>query len=789
MGGTFGLKPWLLAGGCLLALPVAAQTPATPNPASEPVNTTEAQANNGQQSGPAPSAPTVEDIVVTAQFRSQRLQDTPIAITAISGQLLAARGQMNLVDIGKTAPNVTIQTSIAPYGNSAAIAIRGVGQYDNHFAVEPGVGVYIDEVYYPTLYGAQLDLLDLDRVEVLRGPQGTLAGKNSIGGAIRLFSKEAAGSGTGFVEGTVGSFNRIEGRAGADIALVPDTLALRVAGVYKHTQGFLKRIDYKCRNPTANVPTLSPSSGCVIGREGGQDFKGLRASLGWTPTDRLSIDLNGDVYNDQADPNPSKLVATRPGSPNAALLTPFLQSGKYETYSSYQSQRGYGYGGETSLTGYGLSGRIRYKLDDDFSLTSITAYRSYDGFFDLDLDGTSYGLVTEKIEPAFNQFSQELRLNGKFADGLVDFTAGGFYYRSKSTYGGYIEINGPITVPPAVPGAALANFTQDDRINSRSKSAFLTLGVHPFDGFNINLGGRYTDESKYLRFVRRVAATFVPQAPLDGVEGRYKGDRFDYRVAVDYRFNPELLIYGSIATGFKGGGVNPRPYRAEQVVPFGQERLTAYELGFKSDLFDRAVRLNVSAFVNQYKGVQLNITSGTGIFAPPAIIPVNAGDANMKGVELETTIRPVDGLVLDGSASYLYFRYKNLLPGVLASGIRPGFITPFTPVWKWSAGAQYDLPLAAAQTLSPRVDVSYQSQTFGNAINAATNRVSGYTLANARLIYRHKDRGVTATFSVNNLFNKYYFTSRYDNLYQAVGTNLATIGRPREFMFTLKYDF
>ena len=783
------VKVWAYAGCCLAAIPGAALAQETQESDAQ-TNTTRAGEPVGASAEREPETSSgVTEIIVTAQFREQRLQDTPIAITALSGELLEARGQTNLTDIGKTAPNVTIQSSQVAYGNSAAIAIRGVGQYDNHFAVEPGVGIYIDDVYYPTLYGAQLDLLDLDRVEVLRGPQGTLAGKNSIGGAIRLFTKQPTGSGGGFAEATVGSFDRIDLRAGVDIPLVENTLAMRLSGVFKHTNGFMDRVDFKCRNPDAAVPTVSATGDCVIGQEGGQDFKGLRAALAWTPNDRLTVDLMGDIYNDQSQPNAAKLVAVRPTSPNAPQLTPFLDTAKYETYSTYQSQRGYGYSGTTNLDGYGISARIGYDLSDFLSVTSITAYRKYDAFYEIDLDGTAFGLVTEIVEPAFGQFSQEIRLSGDLAEGLLDFTAGGYYYSSESTYGGYIEINNQAIVPPATPGFALANFIQDDEIDSESKSAFLTVGIHPFEGLNVNLGGRYTDESKDLTFIRREAVTFQPLAPLNGQVGEFARDRFDYRVAVDYRFNPSLLVYGSIATGFKGGGVNPRPYRAEQVVPFGPETLTAYELGLKSDLFDRMVRLNLSAFINKYEDIQLNITNGVGIYAAPAIVPVNAGDADVKGLEAEATIRPTDALTLDGSISYLDFEYVDLLPAIVASGIQPDFITPFTPEWKWSVGAQYDAPIAPDQTISPRVDVSYQSEIYANAINSPNSLAPGYTLANARLIYRHEDLGITATAAVNNVFDKYYFLSRYDNLYNAVGTTLASIGRPREFMFTLKYDF
>jgi iron complex outermembrane receptor protein len=225
------------------------------------------------------------EIVVTAQFREQNLQDTPIAITAVDAETLEARGQTTVTDLADYAPNVALEPASGIQGNSIAAFIRGVGQSDASFALEPGVGIYIDDIYYGTTFGAVMDLTDLERVEVLRGPQGTLAGKNSVGGAIKLYTKEPDGAGDGFVEATYGSFDRLDLRASAGFALT-DELFARVSGVSKTSDGYMKRLDYGCVHPDSGIPmTGAGDDDCELGTEGGRDLQAVRLALRYAPVE------------------------------------------------------------------------------------------------------------------------------------------------------------------------------------------------------------------------------------------------------------------------------------------------------------------------------------------------------------------------------------------------------------------------------------------------------------------------------------------------------------------------
>src|SRR6188768_1386352 len=242
----------------------------------------------------------LEEITVTAQFRSENLQETPLAITAVTGDMLEARSQTSIYEVAAQAPSVFLAPQAQANGSGLIAYIRGVGQTDFNFALEPGVGLYVDDVYLPTLTGSLLDLLDLDRVEILRGPQGTLSGRNSIGGAIKLFSKRAEGHG-GNLSLTYGSYDRVDVRASGDFTLIDDKLFVRVAGVSKNRDGYVDRIDYGCINPGSGVPTLRLSQGCKLGTLGGVSYTAGRMNLRWLASDSVEVNFNADITNDSSE--------------------------------------------------------------------------------------------------------------------------------------------------------------------------------------------------------------------------------------------------------------------------------------------------------------------------------------------------------------------------------------------------------------------------------------------------------------------------------------------------------
>ena len=752
---------------------------------------------------PAENTGGVEEIVVTAQFRSQNLQDTPLAITAVSGAMLEARSQTNIQDVANQAPSVTLKPQGAAYGPSLGASIRGIGQYDFNPALEPGVGVYVDDVYYSTLTGSVFDLLDLDRVEILRGPQGTLAGRNSIGGALKLYSKKPTGTNTGYIQATYGIRNRMDLRASFDLGLA-ENLALRVAGVAKRQGGYVTKLDYGCLNPGSGVTAqVTPAEGCELGKEGGVNYQAIRGQLRYNPTDRLEINIIGDYTNEDrsnAGQTLRRAVYSGTGDINPYAVPIAYDNrfvcGKYCNYASYTSLADTGRAGATAngrskFQGFGISGQINYKLNDTMELTSITAYRDYTTSFsnDDDLSPLAHSLGRSNLD--FWSFSQELRLNGSLLDDAIEYTVGGYYSDQRSVYLAFQDLR----------YAGLPQFIQNDPVNADSKAAFAHVSWKATDKLTFTGGIRYTDEHKDYTFVR-VAPNGGPltgsTALINGQVGNYDGNRVDYRANVQYAITPDIMAYGQYATGFKGGGINPRPFFPTQVRSFGPETLETYELGLKTDLFDRLLRFNVAGFYSNYNDIQLTQSFcdfGGGFPSAPCAAPSNTGDAKIKGFEIEAGLRPAQGLMIDGSMSYIHFKYKSIDPTAGGPGrpnnVQYNDVPPYMPTWKWAVGVQYEVPVADIGTITPRLDASYQSVIYSNAANRFSNRIDAYTLANARLTYKNKGEDVEVSLEVTNLFDKYYVLTNFDQSIAPTGGgfSLDQPGRPREWAVSLKKKF
>ena len=750
-------------------------------------------------------------IVVTAQFREQNLQDTPIAITAMNAETLEARGQTSVTDLGDFAPNVALEPATGLQGNSIAAFIRGIGQSDASFALEPGVGVYIDDIYYGTTFGAVMDLTDLDRVEVLRGPQGTLAGKNSVGGAIKLYTRKPDGEADGFVEATFGRFDRLDLRASAGFAIT-DELFARVSGVSKTSNGYFKRLDYGCANPGSGfAATGDAGDDCVLGTEGGRDLQAVRLALRYAPSGPVEINLRADYADDQSEIVATKLLfagnasvrSYDPANPTGGVPfdSRFLTGPEsYTSYATYATGGNYttafgiptqiqpgGFSVSPTATArsWGVAGTVDVELSPDLALKSITGYRNAEGTSGIDVDGSPLAILLQQFTYRHQQFTQELRLSGQFGDGLIDTTVGGFYYDARDLLTGRNQI-------PTL----LFDFLSDDLVTNRSLSAFGHLEVHLTDRLDLIGGLRYTNDKKVYNYSRLntdgtvpSGAFFTPNfllAGLNGLQGTFKGDRVDYRVGANYKVTDDVLIYAQVSTGFKGGGINPRPSAPDQVRTFGPETLTTYEAGIKSQLLDRRVRLNGAVFLNDYTGIQLVRYQCPDSVVLSCSVPSNAGNAQIFGFELESFVEPVDGLTFDGSLGYLDFDYKEITnPATL---VTKDMIAPFISKWQVSAGLQYAARLDGAGTITPRLDWSYRSDFYYNSVNNAFNIVDGYGLFNGRISYESEDGAWMLSGSVTNILDKFYYTGKSENI-GSFGVLTANPGHPREWSLTLRRTF
>jgi iron complex outermembrane receptor protein len=341
-------------------------------------------------------------------------------------------------------------------------------------------------------------------------------------------------------------------------------------------------------------------------------------------------------------------------------------------------------------------------------------------------------------------------------------------------------------------------FTGNDPIPATSKSAFVHTVWHVTPRFSAITGVRYTDEKKDYTFERQnpyvqSLPSYTPVGVLDGTTASYSGNRADYRVGGEYQWSDGLMTYGQWSTGFRGGGVNPRPFIVEQEVPYGPEKMQAFEIGAKTDLLDRRLRINGAIFYNKYEDILFNNTAATIVngvlLSANNSTPVNAGDANIKGAELEVAARIAGSLQMDAALSYLDFEFTRIsAPGATIPGVSLESQEPFAPERKASLALSYELAFGSRGRLIPRVDASYQSDFFTDISNSPEAQVQGRTLVNAHLIWQSASDGWEADFAVTNLTDRFYYVNKFR---VAPPTNITEgqPGRPREWMVAVKRRF
>ncbi len=767
----------------------------------------------------------LEEIVVTAEFRKENLQTVPIAITAVTAETMEQRNMTNLIDVAAVAPNVTMFMNTAAFGKTNAAFIRGIGEGDfNLAASEPGVGIYIDDVYFATTLGSAFDLYDLQSVDIERGPQGTLQGENTIGGAIIIHSKQPTGDGSGFVEATLGDFSRRDFKAAYDMSIVPDSLFLRVSVYEQYRNGYVTRLSYNCVNPqpAAMQGTVTDSRGyvvntsapqyvagagnspnslggnCDIGNEGGIDVRGARAQLRWLINDKMEDSLTAYAVDDNSEAAAETLVAAQPAALagfNGYLLgkygeqfdSRYLTKNFYTNYSNFfdldlQEQ----IPDTDSMHQWGASNVFDWEFLDKTHFKSITAALGYwTGFSDDQFNAPlplawAYNLV------AHRQFTQEFRLTGTAFNDQLDWATGAFYYRGLSTNQGQINV--------ALFGL---NFQQNSPAITQNEAAFGQVTEHFTDQLDLTAGVRETHENKeyvYQSFFGRLGPYDVEYSHLD------------WKAALDYKLTPDLMAYVSASTGFRGGGFNSRPFAASQINEYQPEKLTEYEVGVKSDWFEHKLRANVDGFYGQYKNLQFPtqlIVAGI-----PYDGTSNIGAANIYGYEAEIEARPGGGLAIDGSVGYTGFKYKDLGTNVGCQAIANPIPSPAIganciagnpgysdypvgqPKFKANVGVAYTILIPGGSKLTPRLDDTYQSRVFADVVNQTPLAIiSPHTVLNGRIQWDAANGKWSIAALGTNLTNKQYYLALFDLRAFGEGMESGTPAPPREYAISVKYNF
>ena len=679
----------------------------------------------------------IGDIVVTAQKRAENIQDVPIAISAVGSQYLESRGIDSIDKLGTIAPNVKIERAPASKTISQ-VSIRGSVTINPAITWEPAVGLYLDGVYIAKAQGSIFDVADLERVELLRGPQGTLYGRNALAGAVNLVTKKPSGEAGGSVDLTYGSFNDLRVRGVLDLPQM-GPFSVKLSGQYRKRDGL---IDLVPDHPVVGDRTDSIDSGSFMVQ--------VRAEL----SDNVTADYTFDYTKASQDPPFSQLLRVNrngdprdifdpasPGFPFGGAFFPLhtvANPNRVETASidapAYERSRSYGH----ALTLTADLGAVTVK--------SITAYRDLDWADGLDLDGSPMPVAFTQRITDYHAFSQELQLTGEGAGGRLNYVLGAFYFDEKAE-----------TLNPQTYFGGGVDLQSDYGSNTEAFAVYAQLDYKLTDSLKVSLGGRYTHEKKDVRRFFRVnfdagSGIFSPLVVANlpyGVIPDAKYNNFSPAVTVAWEANPNVNFYARFAQGFKSGGFNgesnvfvgPTPAcpsgATELCNPYRPEKVDSYELGMKTRLADGKVIFNVAAFRSEHKDMQLSVfTASTGA----ASIVQNAAGARIQGLEFETVLKPLPTLTINGSLAILDPKYKSFIDGGVDVSANRAF--PHAPKTTASVGFDWEAIGGSWGKLNLYGDLSYVSSyyTFPYPLvtptasdqNANSTKSKGRTIINLR---------------------------------------------------------
>ena len=778
----------------------------------------------------------LEEIVVTAQKRSENLQNVPIAITAVTADAMASRGITTASEISNFAPNVQLDASAPIFASSQILTgfIRGIGQNDISSSLEPGVGIYVDGVIVARSIGANIDLLDIDRVEVLKGPQGTLFGRNTIGGAISVVTRDPSHDFGVRGEATYGSRNRFELRGTVDIPLT-DTIRSQLSFSTKTQDGYQKIIPFAGDFGVTDQDLLYAKRG-ERGRRGNVDNYSFRGKLLWEASPDLTIKVSGDYGKADEQSAPITLVKTdtNPLAPaptyaavyNSCISAPgflFDTGGPLAFLAAICGPRGGGLPGAAPLPGlagynpanpnaprllfgdqfitndidrtygngsnysvvetYSATGTIDLRVSDALSIKSITGYRHVQAHLGNDLDGSPVLIGDTTAALREKQFSQELQFNLKGFDDRLKSVAGLYYFYEDNK-----------NLETAFLSEGLGQFYGPANNTNRSYAVYTNNSISLTDKLGLTLGARYTIDRKRfsagqsdLNLSLLKLGLFTPDQlpdpndpsriyPLGEFKDTYKN--FSYRIGADYHVTSRILAYASYANAFKSGGYTTRlsiPTPGNVAPRFSPEKAGTYEVGLKTELFDRKLQINAAAFHTDYSNLQITVVRGISPFIQ------NAGKAKIDGFEIEAQARPIPEVRLSGSVGYVDARYTQLDPGVTVT-LADKFVN--TPDWTASASADVDLFQLGGGQITAHADYSYKSSIARDAVNTPLLIAGSTHIVGATIGWMSADEKFQLVGGVKNLTDERYIVS--GTQVDAIGATSVNYSRPREYYLTFR---
>jgi iron complex outermembrane recepter protein len=754
-------------GALLGSIGLAALMLGQPALAQEAVTAEPAPPADAQTTEEAAAASDTE-IVVTARRRNEILLDVPIAVTAYSGEQLARQGALDITDVGDTTPNVTLETSRGTNTTLTAF-IRGVGQQDPVAGFEQGVGIYLDDVYLNRPQGALLDIYDVDRIEILRGPQGTLYGRNTIGGAVKYVTRRLADEPEIRARANVGTYNQLDFVLSASTPLGPTGIKAGAAVARLSRDGFGENLTTGDENYN-------------------KDIWAARGTLEFEPADRALLRLSGDYTYDTSNPR------------GGHRLIPGLISGTPVLDDEFDSRGGLE-DPEQKVEGGGLALHGEVGINEWLTLKSISAWRKDRSDTPIDFDALPAVDVDVPAIYKNEQWSQEVQAvidRGPLA-GVV-----GAYYLKADAFTAF-------DVRLFTSFGGLTGFTQGD-VGTKTWAVFGDFTYDFTEQLSLSLGGRYTNDKRHSTVFRQnylgggsplFGGAGVPfLAVVSDFDGKRTDTAFTPRASIAFKPNRDHNIYASYARGFKGGGFDPRGATslapdlngdgvrdADEIyefMDFDPETVDSYELGWKGSVFNRRLNFALAIFQADYKDVQVpGSIGGTTATGLPTFVGVttNAGKARFRGLELESNLRvaesfatPGDRLNLAGTLGYLDAEYLEFITVVTrneAGATIPAIeldMADFrevqnTPKWTTSGSIDYDTPVGGGR-LNANATLSYRSksQQFELAIPQLDQK--GFALLDASIVWRSPGNRYTVGLHGKNLTDKRYITAGYNFLRQ-----------------------
>jgi iron complex outermembrane receptor protein len=754
-----------LAIGCVLMSSAVAAPLAL---AQESTTATNEQATTSEQA-PESAARTLDTVTVTARRRSESIQDVPVAVSAFSEEALKDLQASNIDGLQGAVPNMNIVQGRGS-SNSVNVFIRGIGQPDALQTFDPGVGMYVDDVYYSRINGALFSLFDVQQVEVLRGPQGTLYGKNSTGGAIKITTKNPFDDEGGSVEGTVGDYGRAEGRFYLS-SKFSDTVAGSIAGAWISNDGYVR----------------DPTTGQHYNDEG---TRAVRGKIAFRPGDTFNATLALD-YTHQDN-------ALTLGHPTAPLFATDLVFGQvllspaptgdydYEARTSFSPDKG------QELTHKGVSLNMGWNLSQAWLLKSITSYRKLDTASYIDIDASQFELGDVFVAVDQSQFSQELQL--QYDNGGNVKSVFGLYFQDEkvpSHQEAYADdfirfLGAPVTFLRTI----------DDDLHTRSYAAFGHVSWEFSPSWTLATGLRYTHETKDYD---RSTSTFWG-APLGALDATFAfADSASWSaltpsLSLQKAFSDNLMGYVSANRGFKSGGFNGRANSASEVSSFNPEFVWTYEAGLKMQSADRRLRGNLAVFHSDYKDFQARVSEVTnpGAPIPTFAFPVlNAAELSITGIEFEGVALLGEATQLSTQLGWMDAKYDTFEdPRVAANPALAGLHehVPFSPDFTGRVALQHSFTLGDNGVLAIGGDASYRSETWLSVDNRDGLKQGAYTLFGLYGVWDSPQYAWQVRAGVRNLTDETYKTEGQE--FSSVGNiQTAYFGLPRNYYVSLRYNF